>query len=289
MHEDAAVGRGGRACEVCGTTTVPLPVGPGDVLDACPTCGHLHRDLVRCPARHRDLAYGGDPGLDRVRLALTHRALVEDGAPASVFEIGFGAGALLRRFLDAGARVGGADPDQLGVAVDPEVARHGRLWSGGVETVPDDFFTADLVAGVHVVEHVPDPLGTLRTARSLLAPGGRAVFVTPAADSSGLDRYGASWWMLEDPTHVRFFTARSLEKAARRAGFTRVRVDRLLLDSLSVDVASLGRRYGVGGGRGALSSRALLAAAAVTAPVVVGVRALAPRSRAALRLTASVG
>lgn len=289
MPEDGVAGREGLPCEVCGAASAPRPLERGDVLDECTACGHLRRDLGRCPARHRDLAYGGDPGLDRIRLALTHRALVEGGQPGSVFEIGYGAGALLRRFLDAGARVGGVDPGQLGVEVDQEVLREGRLWTGGVETVPDGWFAADLVAGVHVIEHVPDPLATLRTAASLLAPGGRAVLVTPAADSWGLARYGSSWWMLEDPTHVRFFTARSLELAARRAGFTRVRVDRLLLDSLSVDVASVARRRGVGGSRGSLSSRGVLAAAAVTAPAVLGLRALRPRTRPTLRLTASTG
>lgn len=289
MHEDGPGGQSTPPCEVCATPTVLRPLGPADALTECPACGHLGRDLARCPARHRDLAYGGDPGLDRARLALTHRALVADGPPASVFEIGYGGGALLRRFLDAGARVGGADPDQLGVEVDEEVRRRGRLWDGGVETVPEGWFSAELVAGVHVIEHVPDPVATLRTAASVLAPGGRVVLLTPAADSWGLRRYGSDWWMLEDPTHVRFFTARSLELAARRAGFDRVRVDRLVLDSLSVDVASVARRRGVGGTRGVLSSRGVLAAVAMTAPLVVGLRALVPATRPTLRLTASVG
>ena len=276
-------------CEVCGTSLLERRIGAGDVLDVCPACGHIHRDLGRCPAFHRDVAYGGDPGLDRVRLGLTHRALLDGGRPASVFEIGFGTGSLLRRFHESGARIGGVDPGQLDVGVDEVVRREGRLWHGGVEDVPQGWFTADLVAGIHVIEHVPDPVGMLRTAASLLGPGGRAVFLTPAGDSWGPARYGSAWWMLEDPTHVRFFTARSLELAARAAGFTRVRVDRLVADSLSVDVASMARRLGVRGGHGVLARRGVLSAAAASAPVVLALRAAAPRTRATLRLTAQWG
>lgn len=138
------------ACEVCGGPCTDLPLG-GSVLDACTRCGHLRRDLDRAPARHRDHAYGGDPTLDAARLRLTHRALVADGAPASVFEIGYGAGGLLRAFHDAGARVAGADPDQLDRDVDPVVVAHGRLHACGIEEVPAGAPPVDLVYGIHVL------------------------------------------------------------------------------------------------------------------------------------------
>jgi len=286
MHRQARSGRGARTCEVCGGGLVPLRLGPADVLDRCRECGHLHRDLGSCPAGHRDLAYGGDPGLDRARLALTHRALTSGTAPRSVFEVGYGSGALLRRFVDRGAAVGGVDPGQLGVEVDPMVRKVGRLWNGSVESLPEGWFEADLVVAVHVLEHVEDPVSTLRRAASALAPGGRLVVITPAGDSWGLRAHGRSWWMLEDPTHVRFFTAASLRLAAEAAGLRPMRVDRLVVDSLATDAASLARRAGAGGPGGALAHRAVLGAAVASAPVVLGVRALAPRTRSTMRLVA---
>ena len=76
-------------------------------------------------------------------------------------------------------------------------------------------------------------------------------------------------------------------RAARDAGFVDVRVRRLLLDSLSVDAASLARavsptpRPG-----GVLGSRAVLGAALASTPFVVGARLLAPRIRPTLQLLA---
>lgn len=272
---------------MCGTPVRGRAIRGGCVLDECERCGHLLRDLQRCPAHHRDLAYGGEPSLDRIRLDLTYRELVRDGVPARVFEVGYGAGSMLRRFLDDGAEVAGVDPDQLGIGVDEVVAAKGDLRVGGIEDVAALPGAQDLVYGIHVLEHVADPLGALRSSFELLRGGGRASFITPAADSTGLERYGAAWWMLEDPTHIRFFSADSLARSARAAGFVDVEVRRLLLDSLSVDAASLaravrpGRRPG-----GVLGSRAVVAAAVGSVPFVVGQRLLSPRSRPTLQLIA---
>src|SRR5690242_13673981 len=172
-----------RQCEVCGAGLRDWVLRGGGVLFRCPDCAHVERDLAACPAGARDVGYGGDPGLDAARLWLTERrlrALVPDGR--SVFEIGYGSGALLRRFLDAGWSVAGVDKGQLEVGVDPEVLRSGRLDRGELEAVP----TAgehDLVVGVHVLEHLRDPATGLAAAYRLLRPGGTLALVTPTADS----------------------------------------------------------------------------------------------------------
>lgn len=274
------------SCEICAGDLVSVDLSRGGRVFSCDRCGHIIRSLEQCPANHRSEAYGGDPALDRGRLALTYRALTARGTPESVFEIGYGSGALLRRFADAEAAIGGVDPDQLGVGVDPEVVRRGSLWHGTMEDVPDGAFRADLVYGVHVIEHVADPMRAIRKASTLLKDGGRLVLLTPAADSWGLSTFGSAWWMLEDPTHVRFFTRASLGEAARRAGFANIRVDRLILDSLTVDAASVARMVRPPGPAGALASRTVMAAGLATAPIVAAMRLVSPRTRPTLRLTA---
>lgn len=261
----------------------------GGTIDRCPDCGHLQRDLVRCPAAHRDHAYGGEPTLDRARLQLTYRSLIADGVPSSVFEIGYGGGGLLRMFLDDGARVGGVDPDQLNVGVDPVVAAEGDLRVGTVEDLDPASVSAEMVVGIHVLEHVLDPARTLEGVRRITEPGGRIAFLTPAGDSWGPKVFGSHWWMLEDPTHIRFFSGDSLARAARAAGFTDVVVDRPVLDSLSVDAASLARMVtSRPDPRGTLARKSVLAAALATAPAVAAARVVRPVTRPTLRLTARV-
>jgi SAM-dependent methyltransferase len=231
--------------------------------------------------------YGGDPQLDRVRLALTfHRlrsVLTEPaGRPARVFEVGFGSGALLRKFLDAGAEVAGADTGALGVDVDERVAAEGTVHRLGVEDVPrgEGF---DLVFAVHVVEHVADPARFLAACRELLRPGGPLALMTPAGDSDGLTVFGADWWMLEDPTHVRFFSATSLRLALVEAGLVDVRVSRPVLDSISVEVASGARRASRPAPGGVLQRRSTRLLAAAAAPLTVAARLARPRLRPSLQ------
>ena len=276
-------------CEICSGPTATWHLRHGGRVDRCRVCGHVRRSLSDAPGNHRDAAYGGDPSMDSVRTAVTHRALRRAGRPASVFEIGFGSGALLRRFHDEGATIAGVDPDQLGVGLDEVVRREATLWRGTVEDVPDGAVAADLVVGVHVIEHVTDPMLTVHKAASLLTERGRLVLLTPAGDSWGLSTFGAAWWMLEDPTHVRFFTAESLTRMARAAGLTDIRVERLVVDSLSVDVASLVRAVRPPGPAGALASGPVRLAALASSPFVAGLRMVAPRTRATLCLTADRG
>ncbi|HEV7653767.1 MAG TPA: class I SAM-dependent methyltransferase [Mycobacteriales bacterium] len=266
-----------------------------------------------------------------MRLRLTERrlrALVPHGR--SVFEIGYGSGALLRRFLDAGWAVGGVDAGQLEVDVDPEVRRRGALTSGQLEDMvpatsagadPDAAAAAesdgtdpaaaaaaesagadpdaaevgaaadggqyDLVVGVHVLEHLTDPEKGLAAAYRLLRPGGTLALITPTADSAGADWFGAAWWLLEDPTHLRFFSPDSATRSLRRAGFDGVRVRRLALDNLSMEVASLRRRaQPVHRPAGVLPERGTVLSALVTAPITVTARLAHPRLRPSLELTA---
>lgn len=204
-----------------------------------------------------------------------------------MFEVGFGSGGLLRRFLDEGVEVAGTDPGALEVQVDPRVA--GR---GSVSTQPLDQMAVDtghdLVYAVHVIEHVDDARAFVRAASRLLGPDGVLLLVTPAGDSDGLRWFRSSWWMLEDPTHVRFFSARSLARLLGDEGFTEVRVSRPVVDSLSVEAASLvrrslGHRLPPSGVLPMVSTRL---AVLVSLPFVVLARLARPRSRPSLLVTA---
>jgi 2-polyprenyl-3-methyl-5-hydroxy-6-metoxy-1,4-benzoquinol methylase len=281
--------RTAEPCEVCAGSTAPWALRDGSSLTRCAACGHVERDLAACPADHRDAAYGGDPGLDRIRLALTRRTLdrvAPEEPGARVFEIGFGAGALLREFLDRGCAVAGCDPDQLGVAVDPVVRASGDLHGTGIEQLPDRIEPVDLVYGVHVIEHVADPMQALRAAHDLLRPGGTVALLTPAADSASLRLFSQAWWLLEDPTHVRFFSRRSAAEALQRAGFEHVTVTRLALDNLTMEGASLTRLLRPGAReRGVLHSRAVRMLATALSPLALLARLVRPSLRPTLLAT----
>lgn len=278
------------SCEVCDTEQTVWQLRDGSSLDVCPKCSHIERNLVAAPANHRDAAYGGDPGLDRVRLGLTWRALM-DAAPlergSRVFEIGFGAGAMLARFHESGHTVGGCDPDQLEVAVDPRVQASELTFSTGIEDVPTSAEGFDLVYGIHVIEHVEDIHRTVGAARDLLTPGGRLMLMTPGADSWSLKVFSDAWWLLEDPTHIRFFSCRSIRELLERAGFVDICVTPALADNLTMEGASVARLFTTRPpARGVLANRFVRWFAMGVAPVALLLRSVMSRWRPTLVVTA---
>lgn len=86
---------------------------------------------------------------------------------------------------------------------------------------PDGFF--DWVTLDQVLEHVADPLATLRGVGRVLRPGGFAAVSTPNGAGWGARVFGRRWIHRHAPYHLQAFTRRSLRRAAERAG---LRVER---------------------------------------------------------------
>jgi 2-polyprenyl-3-methyl-5-hydroxy-6-metoxy-1,4-benzoquinol methylase len=76
----------------------------------------------------------------------------------------------------------------------------------------------------HVIEHVHDPVETLRHCCRVLEPGGYLWIETPNVDSAGYATFGRFWRGLEAPRHLVIFNADSLARLLRQVGFDRVEV-----------------------------------------------------------------
>lgn len=76
----------------------------------------------------------------------------------------------------------------------------------------------DYVTMDQVIEHVTDPLSTLRGAARILKPGGTAILSTPNAGGWGAKIFGRRWINWHTPYHVQFFSRRSMQLAAEQSG-----------------------------------------------------------------------
>jgi SAM-dependent methyltransferase len=85
-----------------------------------------------------------------------------------------------------------------------------------------DFF--DYVTMDQVVEHVVDPLDTLRGVARVLRRGGLAVLSTPNSNGWGAKLFGRRWINWHAPYHRQHFSVRSMEIAANHTGMTLERV-----------------------------------------------------------------
>lgn len=134
-----------------------------------------------------------------------------------VLDYGCGIGNFMVVARESGAAfVAGIEPN--------ENARHEARSKGfRVEETADAFGGEqqfDLVYLNDVIEHLRNPVATCRELRSLLAPNG-AIFIATINVAGLKARLLRSHWdMIQDPTHLYFFTASSLALLLRKAGFT---------------------------------------------------------------------
>ncbi len=154
------------------------------------------------------------------------RSLLAVTAPESrILEVGCATG----EFLELLRRHG--RPHVQGIELNPEAAAHARQ-RYGLDVRDGDLLDADLPAGAydliimrHVLEHVSDPLTTLRRIHALLAPGGRLVVSLPNPDSLDARVFGATWRGHEVPRHFYNFPRRTLAAYLQKAGLRLERED----------------------------------------------------------------
>jgi 2-polyprenyl-3-methyl-5-hydroxy-6-metoxy-1,4-benzoquinol methylase len=147
-----------------------------------------------------------------VSLLTSHNSI----RPARVLDIGASTGVLLKEISDAfNCAVVGVEP---GDAYRHYAAEQGIDMLPSIEAVIEESLPKfDLVSMMHVLEHLPDPVGTLRMIRThLLTEDGRLVVEVPnfyAHDSYEL-------------AHLTCFTPHTLQQTLRHAGFEVMHIHR---------------------------------------------------------------
>lgn len=156
----------------------------------------------------------GGPGLASMHV----RSLRRPTAQGHLLDVGCGNGEFLLRMRATGWQVEGIDPDPAAV----DLARRAGLTveEGTLTTIAPRVDRYDAITLSHVIEHVHDPLATLRACHAALRPGGVIWIDTPNIDAQGHHRFGRDWFPLEPPRHLAIFTRTSLRSLLERAGFT---------------------------------------------------------------------
>jgi 2-polyprenyl-3-methyl-5-hydroxy-6-metoxy-1,4-benzoquinol methylase len=145
-----------------------------------------------------------------------------------LLDVGCAAGHFLAAARTAGWRVRGVELNDATAEVararglDAFTGTLGDLLDAEGDAVRGSF---DAVTLWDVVEHVPDPVGLLREAREVLAPGGTLWVATPNVDglfpraSLRVAPRVGRWPHPEPPHHLSQFSERTIRNALARAGF----------------------------------------------------------------------
>lgn len=136
---------------------------------------------------------------------------------AAILDVGCGGGEFLLALRDYGyCNLWGVDISDY--AAEP-LARAGiRFHAGDLSSAHLPLHSFDLIRMEHVLEHLSDPLETLRLCHSLLRPGGMIVLNVPNIDSLSFRLFGKSFAHLDLPRHLYHYSPTSLRGLAHRAG-----------------------------------------------------------------------
>ena len=150
------------------------------------------------------------------------RHLRRDAPAPRLLDVGCASGEFLLQMRALGWDVQGMDIDDTAL----EQARRAglRAYHGTLEQ-PSKALAAggfDAVTLNHVLEHLPDPVAALDSARRLLRPGGVLWVATPNLRSLAHRLFGRNWLSLDPPRHLVLLSAESLVAAFTAAGLTGV-------------------------------------------------------------------
>jgi len=231
------------ACPLCGTPEVDTVFSRhGFAYQRCRRC-----DLVRVNPQLTQAAIAGiyevgyagksravaavDTPLSAAERAILDTLERDAGGRGRLLDVGCFQGRLVRAAAHAGWQA-------VGTEISPEAVSHARrafdldVRLGALEDIhfPDAHF--DAVVLVDVIEHLPDPPGTMREVHRILRPGGVVYLWTPNFDCVTRRAMGRKWGAVVFPWHLYYFTAGTLEGLATATGFSPLRATtrNLLLD-----------------------------------------------------------
>jgi SAM-dependent methyltransferase len=134
---------------------------------------------------------------------------------AAILDYGCGAGFWLSAMLQQGySNLCAYDVEQPALK---RLEQHGvRCFSGDPPTLPREAF--ECIRLEHVLEHLRDPVATLRLLKECLAERGTIVLTVPNFGSSSAARLGLDWRALKLPHHLSQFTTSALQQLSAAAG-----------------------------------------------------------------------
>lgn len=225
-------------CPVCGAASTPsFYAGEHRMFRCCacflafvyptPSLSYLADFYSRY---HMVLAQGGGYELREDRMSADFPTKVEliqrnlAAKNARVLDVGCGKGYFVKACVDQGINAEGIDLSDTAINYAQNVLGV-KASCARIEDAKDQIGIYDAITFWATIEHLPDPLSTLRSIHKALKPGG-LFFLDTGIGHDWLDRLlpGANQWY-DPPQHLFVFSADSIRIALTKAGFEVEKVD----------------------------------------------------------------
>jgi 2-polyprenyl-3-methyl-5-hydroxy-6-metoxy-1,4-benzoquinol methylase len=137
--------------------------------------------------------------------------------PGKMLEIGCASGSFLHHMARKGWRVEGIEFSEK--AAKAAHALGYKVHVGALESAPQLEGSFDLIVGWMVLEHLHDPVGSLRKLREWAKPEAWLALSVPNAGSLEFKLFKDKGFALQLPTHLNHFTPKTLEQVLLAGGW----------------------------------------------------------------------
>ncbi len=210
------------ACGVCGgEARQELFRKQGFAYHRCERCRHIYvSPRIAAEAQHDLQVFQHDHYLDVQRFYVERIcAMLRHRTPgARLLDVGFGRGYILQMAHVYGFQAYGLDALDVHVdALQPFFGDHVARAVIGRDPIPWSGFDAVVLS--HVLEHLAEPVTTLREIAALMSPGAWAYIAVPDMESFDYRVFGKNWDAINPLVHLQYFEEDSLRQALAQAGF----------------------------------------------------------------------
>lgn len=144
-------------------------------------------------------------------------ALPRFDQPGSMLEVGCASGNFLHFMAQKGWRVEGIEFSDDAATTARKLGY--RVDSGAVENIEKQEEYFDLVVGWMVIEHLHDPVSSLKKMAKWAKPSGKLAISVPNAGSAEFALFGSRWYALQLPTHLFHYDTKSITQVLNAAGW----------------------------------------------------------------------
>ncbi len=142
--------------------------------------------------------------------------------PKYLLDVGCGIGLFLQKIKVIGWKAVGVDMSKAAVGY---ARAHGlEVYLGKIEEITFKPGTFDVITLFQTIEHIKDPLKTLKKIYSLLLKGGMLLITTPSEESLMARVLGKYWFGYRNIEHLYFFNKQSLASMQKKVGFKKIMI-----------------------------------------------------------------
>ena len=159
-----------------------------------------------------------------LRLAETIKLFMQAHKLKTVLDVGCGTGLLVKFLNKNHFKATGCDTENEAIRTAKRI-NNVNVIKASATNLPFNKNTFDLITSVSVIEHLTpgDVISFIIQTKRILKPHGYVFFVTPNYATPIRLLQGKKWFGYSDPTHINFYTPKSLAQILKDYGFTDTR------------------------------------------------------------------